>query len=103
MNKINLAIVENRNDLLENRLDYFMRDKELFSNVYGFNCLEDMLAAKHPLNNYILLLDINLPGISVIEGIPLLKKKFHNLEILMISVLSDSENVFNAILLIYVI
>ena len=45
----------------------------------------------------VFLLDINLPGLSGIEGIPMIKERVENAEIIMISVLSDTQSIFNAI------
>ncbi len=45
----------------------------------------------------VLLSDIGLPGVSGIEGIPLVKKVFPNCNILMITVYAESERIFNAL------
>jgi DNA-binding NarL/FixJ family response regulator len=46
----------------------------------------------------VLLLDINLPNISGIDGIKLLKEKYPALKIIMLTVLDDDTNIFKAII-----
>ena len=94
---ISLAIVEDDNTMRDAFTNYFSRDKELFEKVVSFNSVEALLESSESLDGWMILLDINLPGMTGIEGIPYLKKKFNNIEILMISVLTDSQNIFNAI------
>lgn len=97
MNQISLAIVEDDKGIREAMEGYFNRDKTLFSEVLVFGSVEEILASPVNMNRFTILLDINLPGMSGIEGIPYLKQKFTDLEIVMISVLTDTENIFNAI------
>lgn len=46
----------------------------------------------------VILLDINLPGKSGIEGIPLLKKQCPSAQIVMMTGLDDDDTIFSAIL-----
>src|SRR5207253_2149501 len=45
----------------------------------------------------VLLLDINMPGMGGIKGIPKLKEIYPDAEILMITVFADSDHVFQAL------
>jgi DNA-binding NarL/FixJ family response regulator len=45
----------------------------------------------------ILLLDINLPGLSGLEAIPIFKQKFPGLKIIMLTILEDDRHVLEAI------
>jgi DNA-binding NarL/FixJ family response regulator len=45
----------------------------------------------------IVLMDINMPGISGIEGVKIIRKYFPHVEVLMLTIFEDDENVFNAI------
>lgn len=95
--KINLVIVEDDKDIIQTLESYFKRDQDKFSSVLCFNSMEEFLASTTDFNNFIVLLDINLPGISGIDGIFNIKQKNPLAEIIMISVLSDSNNIFKAI------
>jgi len=77
--------------------NYFSRDEVSFEKIVRFDCVEALLESTLSLNGFIILLDINLPGMTGIEGIPHIKKTFRDIEILMISVLTDSQNIFDAI------
>lgn len=97
MKKINLAIIEDTEDIRLNLYEYF-------SNELGINCvmceesIEDFM--KNESYNEIpdvILSDIGLPGITGIEGIPHLKKKFPEADILLLTVFSESETVFKAL------
>lgn len=45
----------------------------------------------------VLLLDISLPGLSGIEAIPLIKEKFPQLKIIMLTILDDDQHIMEAI------
>lgn len=94
---ISLVIVEDDDIMRDALTSYFSKDTAMFRNVVNFNSVEALLESPYQLDGYMILLDINLPGMTGIEGIPHLKKKFKEIEILMISVLTDSHNIFNAI------
>lgn len=95
-NSISLVIVEDDAIMRETFTTYFQRDKDLIRNVVSFDSVEALLNEEN-FDNYKILLDINLPGMTGIEGISHIKKKFANIEILIISVLTDSQNIFDAI------
>ncbi len=95
---INLAIVEDNASIRDSLFQYLSMDKINFSNIYTYNSVEDLLAI--PVNSIaidIVLLDINLPGMSGIKGIAYIKEKYSKAEIMMVSVMEDSESVFNSL------
>lgn len=95
--KIDLAIVEDDKGIRTVLVNYFQKDEDYFRTVVSFNCVEDILSSKSALDDYIILLDINLPGMSGVDGIFHIKNKWPMSEIIMISVLSDSNNIFKSI------
>ena len=95
--KISLAIVEDDKDIKQTLESYFNRDEDNFLTVVCFNSMEEFLASPINFNHFVVLLDINLPGISGIDGIFHIKQRHPQSEIIMISVLSDSNNIFKAI------
>jgi DNA-binding NarL/FixJ family response regulator len=95
--KISLVIVEDDpqiNGLLTN---FFEKDQNHFETVSSYHSVESLLDEKLNLCGHILLLDINLPGMSGVDGIFHIKQQWPGIEIIMISVLSDSNNIFKSI------
>lgn len=95
--KIQLAIVEDDKHIRQLLVNYFEKDKVQFAEVLSFNSVEEILNHTANLDKYIVLLDINLPGMSGVDGIFHIKQKWSMVEIIMISVLSDSNNIFKSI------
>jgi len=75
----------------------------LLDTVQGFNvvgsfshvldCLDDIRESKPD----IVLMDIEMPGMSGIEAVKLLKKEFPHIQVLMQTVFEDDERVFDSI------
>ena len=91
-----VAIVEDRHEIRDGLA-------RLISQTDGFECsgayrsMEEALS-KLPENlPDILLSDIGLPGISGIEGVKILKEKYPNLLVLMLSVYDDNDRIIEAI------
>ena len=91
----NIAIIEDHDDLREG-FKLLLNTTDNFSCNKCFSSVEE---AKNKLEEIdLLLLDIGLPGITGIEGIPIFKKNYPNLKIVMLTVFDDDENIFRAIL-----
>src|SRR5215210_1820887 len=93
---IKVAIIEDRREIRESLA-------MLISGTTGFDCIaayrsmEDALpriGAKLP---DVVLSDIGLPGMSGIEGIKILKEKYPNLLLIMLTIYDDDERIFNAL------
>jgi DNA-binding NarL/FixJ family response regulator len=96
MNQIKLAIVEDDEDMLKILSQYFNQTDE-FELLIASLSLEDFFNASLPQFIDVILLDLMLPGIGGIDGIPLLKEKYPEANILVISVLDDSLSIFTAL------
>jgi len=96
MEKIQLAIIEDDNDLLKLLSQYFNEAIEFQLSVASLS-MEDFFKCSLPETIDVILLDLMLPGIGGIDGIPLLKEKYPDANILVISVLDDSSSIFTAL------
>lgn len=93
--KIDVAIIEDHKFFRES-VAQLLNSTEEFQTVGTFGSVEEALSKLESVQ--VILLDINLPGLSGIEGIPFLKKNFPECLIIMLTVYDDSKNIFDAIL-----
>jgi DNA-binding NarL/FixJ family response regulator len=94
---IHLGIVED-DQFIRFSFHTYLSQQEEFEVVQVADSVESFLALPHESGiPDVLLLDINLPGISGIEGIASIKEKYPQIEILMITVFTDPEHIFEAI------
>ena len=93
---VNVGIVEDRNQIREG-LVRLINNTDGFSCTGAFRSMEEALA-KIPENvPRIVLSDIGLPGMNGIEGIKILKQRYPNLIVLMLSVYDDDDRIIEAI------
>ncbi|HMO39610.1 MAG TPA: response regulator transcription factor [Saprospiraceae bacterium] len=97
MNQIQLGIIEDEPLVLETLETFLSKQVDInvaltSSSVEGF--LKNLDDRTHI---DMVLLDIGLPGLSGLEGIPLLQKKRSELDIVILTSSDDSEKVFQAL------
>jgi DNA-binding NarL/FixJ family response regulator len=68
-----------------------------YSCTGAFGSMEEALPAIGAEAPDLVLLDIGLPGISGIDGIPLLKQRLPNLSVVMLTVYDDDKRIFDAL------
>jgi DNA-binding NarL/FixJ family response regulator len=93
---IAVAIVEDNEDTRLG-ISYILKSSNAFEIVGAFSSAEDLINIYTKIRPDVILMDIDLPGISGIEATAILKKEHPNVQIAMLSVFKDDENVFNAI------
>lgn len=81
-------------DLIQRYLDM----QEELSCPVAVDSVEEMIdyLEEHPQPN-VILMDIQLPGMSGIKGISIIKDKFPDIDIIMLTVYHDSHKIFNAL------
>lgn len=99
MKPIALAIVED-DPIIRESLRTFLGDDPQFELVYTAVSMEDFLQVleREPhIRPSIILLDIQLPGQSGIEGIPAIKKLRPGIDIIMLTTFEESDKIFAAL------
>ncbi len=99
MKTITLAIVED-DPIVKESLHTFFGGNPQFELLAISNSVEDflkLLSEDSQFQPSILLLDIQLPGMTGIAGIPLIKEKLPDLSIIMLTTFEDSEKIFAAL------
>jgi DNA-binding NarL/FixJ family response regulator len=88
--------------IIEDHADFREGLSHMLSSSHGYTIAGKFGSVEQSLDDFpecdVILLDINLPGKSGIESIPLLKKECPAAQIVMMTGLDDDDNIFNAIL-----
>ena len=92
---IKVLIIEDHQEFRES-LSYILESSDNFACVGKYTSVETVANCSEKPD--VILLDINLPGISGIEGIPVLKEHFPMSSILMLTVYDDNDSIFRSIL-----
>ena len=93
---IRVAIVEDRREIRE-ALVAIIDGTEGFRCVGSFRTMEQALAEIGRELPDVVLSDIGLPGMSGIEGIAILKERYPEMLLLMLTVYEDDERIFDAL------
>ena len=93
---IRLVLVED-DDIIRQSIISMLEDSNSFEAVGNFDNCEKAIKQIPEINPDIVLMDIELPGMSGIEGIRKLKKIMPDLDILVVSVHDNNDLVFEAL------
>jgi DNA-binding NarL/FixJ family response regulator len=93
---IKAAVIDDRRDLREG-LTILINGTPGYQCVGSFRSMEEALAQIGRDLPHVALVDLGLPGMSGIEGIRLLRKRYPGLALLVLSVYDDDERVFEAL------
>ena len=92
---IEVAIVEDRREIRES-LALLIGGTEGFKCIGSYRSMEEALDKLKHHQPHLLPSDIGLPGMSGIEGVAILKERYPELLILMLTVYDDDERIFDA-------
>lgn len=93
---IKVAVVED-DELIRDGLTSLISGTQDLNLSGSFNSCEDLLETLEESTPDIILMDIDLPGISGIEGIKQVKEKFPDIDILILTVHENDDLVFEAL------
>jgi len=95
-NPVKVAIIEDRREIREG-LTMMINFTAGFKCSGSYRSMEEALARLPGQLPDVVLSDIGLPGMDGIEGIRILKEKFPEMTILMLTVYDDNERIFDAL------
>ena len=93
---IKVAIIEDDRRIREG-LGALINGTEGYRCTGAFRSMEDALAHTWSEIPDVALVDIGLPGMSGIKGLPLLREKYPRVALLMLTVYDDDERIFEAL------
>jgi DNA-binding NarL/FixJ family response regulator len=96
MTSINVAIIED-NETIREGLRELINSSEGFFCVGVYRSAEDALMQVHDKRPDVILMDINLPGMSGIECTRRIKSLDPSIQIMMLTVYENDENIFHAL------
>jgi DNA-binding NarL/FixJ family response regulator len=94
--EIKVAVFED-NKMLRESLQQLINNAEGMSCTGAFPDANKLLHHMHLSNPDVVMMDINMPGVSGIEAVQLIKEKFPQVHILMQTVFDDNDKIFAAI------
>ena len=95
---ITVGLIEDDPKLRSNFEAFFRLDKSI-ELLFSYSSIEQFLSNKDSLKEepFIVFLDIGLPGISGIEGVAIINKKFSDTHLVILSGNTDEEIIWQAI------
>jgi len=94
---IKIGIVED-NEKIRTLITKFLNKQEEMSCPFSYDSVEGLLKeiSKDNLPD-VILMDIDLPGMSGIDGMKLIKQRYPSVEIMMLTVYHDSHKIFDSL------
>ena len=92
---IHVTIVEDNDDFRE-AMSSILQGTDGFRCIGAYDSVES--AVKKMPRADVVLMDIGLPGASGIEGVRIVKQKYPETQVIMLTVFDDDKNIFNAVM-----
>src|SRR5262245_16280201 len=96
MDALKVALIEDEREIRDG-LSALIGGTPGFCCVGAFRSMEEALPAVAASSPEVALVDVGLPGMSGIEGIPLLKARSPGLAVLMLTVYADDDRIIQAV------
>jgi DNA-binding NarL/FixJ family response regulator len=93
---IQVAIIEDDRRIREG-LAALINGSDGYRCTAEYRSMEDALARPWSVVPHVALVDIGLPGMSGIKGLPLLREKYPRVALLMLTVYEDDDRIFEAL------
>jgi DNA-binding NarL/FixJ family response regulator len=94
---ISVAIIEDIKDIRESLREFINMQTDMQC-VLGVESVEEFLSSKSETPGVdVLLLDIDLPGISGINGMEFIKERYPDIDIIMVTIYEDHNKIFSAL------
>lgn len=93
---IKVAVIEDQRDIREG-LRFLINGSDGYCCTGVYRTMEESLTQIARDIPHVILVDIGLPGMSGIEGIPLLRRRFPESVLVMLTIYDDDERIFDAI------
>ncbi len=94
---ISVGIIEDNKDIRNSLVEFLKTQPDILVEAAAESVEEFLDLDESDLNLDILLLDIELPGISGIAGMKFIKEKFPKIEIIMLTIYEDFDKIFKAL------
>ncbi len=94
---ISVALIEDIKDIREPLFEFLSSQPEFLCEIKAESVEDFMGKANHHLPPDVILLDIGLPGLSGLGAIKLLREKWAEVNIIMLTVFDDTEKIFQAL------
>ena len=92
---IKIAFIED-NNLFYQALKLLLFESKEFDIVGMFSNAESLIKDFPYINPEIVLIDINLPGISGVEAVSILKRDYPETKLIILTVLEDDDHIRNS-------
>lgn len=97
MTSIKVALCED-NDIFRESLEQFINETPGFEVIASHSSAENILESIDVYSPEIILMDIDMPGMNGIKATGLIKSKFPDVNVLILTVYEDDQKIFDAIL-----
>ena len=95
-NNISVCLFDDHTQLRDS-ISYLLEEAEGFACAGAFKDCSNILRDITKCNPDVVLMDIDMPGINGIEAVQMIKEKFPELKILMLTVFEDDDKIFNSL------
>jgi len=97
MNDIRIGVVEDDPTVRESLAEFIHSQKDLQLEFVATSLEAASQFLDHHPPPHVLLLDVGLPGMSGLQGLPRLRQQYDNMDIIILTAFDDSEKIYRAL------